>query len=324
MSKVQLGQTDIYVYPVGYGCMGITHAFGAPMSKENGIKVIQEAYRIGYTFFDTAECYTGQYEDGTLSYNEEIVGEALHDVRDKVVIATKFGVILDENELHHDSSPATIRKSIEGSLKRLNTSYIDIYYQHRIDPKVEPEVVAGVMKELIQEGKIRAWGISEVDEDYLRRAHAVCPVAVIQNRYSMMARWHEKLFPVCKQLSVTYVGYSPLANGFLSGKYDSSHQFDKTHDYRSRMPQFSEEGHQKSQQLLDYLNQLCGSKKCTMAQISLAWMIHKGIVPIPGSRKVERMQENFDSAKIHLTDSEIEDIDKHLDTMNFLVYVGLK
>ena len=206
----------MYVTQVGLGCMGFSHAYGVAEDKQKAINTIQKAYDLGYNFFDTAECYTGVNEDGSISYNEEIVGEALKDVRDKVVIATKFGVMHKGDHLEFDSSPETIRRSIEGSLKKLQTDYIDLYYQHRIDPQVEPEVVAGVMKELIEEGKIKAWGISEVNEDYLRRAHAVCPVTAIQNRYSMMATWHEHLFDVCEELGITYVAFSPMANGLLS------------------------------------------------------------------------------------------------------------
>lgn len=216
MKLRRLGQTNMYVTQVGLGCMGFSHAYGVAEDKQKAINTIQKAYDLGYNFFDTAECYTGVNEDGSISYNEEIVGEALKDVRDKVVIATKFGVMHKGDHLEFDSSPETIRRSIEGSLKKLQTDYIDLYYQHRIDPQVEPEVVAGVMKELIEEGKIKAWGISEVNEDYLRRAHAVCPVTAIQNRYSMMATWHEHLFDVCEELGITYVAFSPMANGLLS------------------------------------------------------------------------------------------------------------
>ena len=182
----------MYVTSVGLGCMGFSHAYGVAEDKQKAIETIQKAYDLGYNFFDTAECYTGINVDGSINYNEEIVGEALKDVRDKVVIATKFGVVHKGDHLEFDSSPETIRRSIEGSLKKLQTDYIDLYYQHRIDPQVEPEVVAGVMKELIEEGKIKAWGISEVNEDYLRRAHAVCPVTAIQNRQYEMTRRKQK------------------------------------------------------------------------------------------------------------------------------------
>lgn len=242
---------------------------------------------MGYTLFDTVECYTGINADGTISYNEELVGEALRPVRDKVVIATKCGVKhAPDKSLILDSRPETIRKSVEGSLKRLGTDCIDIYYQHRIDPKISPEEVAGTMAALIREGKIRSWGISEATEEYLCRAHAVCPVAVIENRYSMMARWHENLFPVVEELHIGFVAFSPMANGFLTGRYDANTKFEAGTDYRSFMPQYTEEGFARDRELLDLLTTLAAEKNTTPAQISLAWMLCKKdcIIPIPGSQ----------------------------------------
>ena len=193
MQKRNLGKS-MKVSSVGLGCMGITHASGTPLTKAEGMKVLESALEIGYNFFDTAECYTGTNPDGTVAYNEEIVGAVLKPVRNKVILASKCGVTHGKDHLIMDSRPQSIRKALEGSLKRLGTDYIDLYYQHRIDPKVEPEEVAGTMSDLMKEGKIRAWGISETDEAYLRRAHSVCPVTAIQNRYSMMARWYENLW----------------------------------------------------------------------------------------------------------------------------------
>ncbi len=327
MEKRILGNSGIQVSPVGLGCMGLTHASGDPMESTQAVKVLQQALEIGYTFFDTAECYTGVNPDGTTAYNEEVVGEALRPVRDKVVLATKFGVHhAPDNSLMLDSRPETIRTSIEGSLKRLGTDYVDLYYQHRIDPKVSPEEVAGVMADLIKEGKVRAWGISETTEEYLRRAHAVCPVAVIQNRYSMMARWHETIFPTVEELNIAYVAFSPMANGFLSGKYDQNTQFEGKQDYRGRMPQYTEEGMARGRELLELLNQLAAEKNATSAQISLAWMLCKKpwIIPIPGSRKPERLRENLNSAQITLTAEELKTIDEKLDSMDFLVFGGHK
>lgn len=323
MKKVRLGKTDMYVTPVGLGCMGFSHAYGVAEDKQKAIETIKEAYKLGYNFFDTAECYTGLNADGTTSYNEEIVGEALKDVRDDVIIATKFGVTHKGDHLEFDSSPEKIRKSIEGSLKKLQTDYIDLYYQHRIDPKVEPEVVAGVMKELMEEGKIKAWGISEVNEDYLRRAHAVCPVTAIENRYSMMARWHEGLFDVCKELGITYVAFSPMANGILSGKFTPQSHFAEG-DFRNEMPQYQEEGYKKAEKLLDLLKELSEKKNCTMAQLSMAWMMCKEdfIVPIPGSRKLDRLKENLEAADVVVTKEEIKQIDDLLDTIDFDVFGG--
>ena len=313
----------MYVTQVGLGCMGFSHAYGVAEDKQKAIDTIQKAYDLGYNFFDTAECYTGVNVDGSISYNEEIVGEALKDVRDKVVIATKFGVVHKGDHLEFDSSPETIRRSIEGSLKKLQTDYIDLYYQHRIDPQVEPEVVAGVMKELIEEGKIKAWGISDVNEDYLRRAHAVCPVTAIQNRYSMMATWHEHLFDVCEELGITYVAFSPMANGLLSGQFTDQSAFGKG-DFRNNMPQYQQEGYKKAEKLLNLLKELSEKKHCTMAQLSLAWMMCKKdfIIPIPGSRKLERIEENYNAGNIELTQDEIKVIDDLIHSIFFDVFGG--
>ncbi|WP_028044086.1 aldo/keto reductase [Candidatus Stoquefichus massiliensis] len=323
MEKRRLGKTDMYVRPVGLGCMGFSHAYGLAQDKETVIQTIRQAYEMGYNFFDTAECYTGENADGSISYNEELVGTALKDVRNQVIIATKFGVEHKGDHLELDSSPKKIRESIEGSLKKLQTNYIDLYYQHRIDPNVEPEVVAQVMKELIEEGKIKAWGISETDEDYLRRAHAVCPVTAIQNRYSMMARWHENLFPVCAELGITYVAFSPMANGILSGQFTPQSAFEKG-DFRNNMPQYQKEGYQKAEKLLSLLKDLAKKKNCTMAQLSLAWMLCKEdfIVPIPGSRKVNRLTENFEAQDVKLINYEIEKIDALLDSIDFDIFGG--
>lgn len=319
-----LGNSGLRVSSVGLGCMGITHASGAPMNKAEGARVIREAYEMGYTFFDTAECYTGVYPDGATVYNEEIVGDALQPVRDKVIIATKCGVRHGGDHLILDSSPETIRRSVEGSLRRLGIDCIDLYYQHRIDPKVEPEAVAETMAELIQEGKIRAWGISEANEDYLRRAHAVCPVAAIENRYSMMARWHETLFPVLEELGVAYVAFSPMANGFLTGRYNADSKFEQDIDFRSNMPQYTKEGFEKGSELLELLRTMATEKNATPAQISLAWMLCKKpyIIPIPGSRKPARLRENLGAAEIILSSSEVAAIDAKLDTMDLPVFGG--
>ena len=305
--------------------MGFSHAYGAAIEKSEAIKTIRAAYELGYNFFDTAECYTGENIDGSTSNNEDIVGEALKNIRDKVVIATKFGVAHNpDRSLTLDSSTTTIRKSVDGSLKRLGVETIDLYYQHRIDPKVEPEIVAAVMKELIAAGKIRSWGISEANEEYLRRAHKICPVTAIQNRYSLMARWHEKLFPVLEELGVTFVAFSPLANGLLSGAYTKAETFKEAGDYRNMMPQFTANGISKAQDLLTLLENLAAEKKSTPAQISLAWMLCKKpyIVPIPGSRKLSRLKENFGAGEIFLSPEEISDIDTKLDTMSFEIFGG--
>lgn len=323
MKKRILGK-DLEVSAMGLGCMGFTHAYGTAMNEEEAKDAIRKAYDMGYTFFDTAECYIGEREDGSIAFNEDLVGEAIKPFRDKVVLATKFGVHHSpEGKLITDSSPETIRKSIEGSLKRLQTDHVDLYYQHRMDPKVEPEVVAGVMKELMEEGKITHWGISEVSEDYLRRAHAICPVTCIQNRLSMMARWHESLYPVLEELGIGYVAFSPLANGFLTGAQAKGQTFEKG-DFRANMPQYKDDAIDANQALIDLINTLAAEKNATPAQISLAWMINKKpyIVPIPGSRKVSRLLENAGAADIEFTPEEVAAIDQALDAMEMSTVFG--
>ncbi|HJI57776.1 MAG: aldo/keto reductase [Pseudoruminococcus massiliensis] len=325
MEKRKLGNSDLFVNPVGLGCMGFSHASGDPVDSATAIKTLRQAYEMGYDFFDTAEAYTGIFPDGTVSYNEELVGAALKGVRDKVVIATKMGVHHNEDlSLRLDSRPETIRSSVETSLKRLGTDYIDLYYQHRIDPTVEPETVAETMAQLIKEGKIRYWGISETTEEYLRRANAVCPVTAIENRYSMMARWHEKIFPVCEELNVAYVAFSPMANGFLTGKYNPNTKFEGKQDYRAGMLQYTQEGYEKAKALLELLTGMAQEKNATMGQLSLAWMICKKpyIVPIPGSRKISRLEENFKAGDVVLTPEEVQKIDDKLSTMQFDVFGG--
>lgn len=309
---------DLAVSAVGLGCMGMTHAFGAPADGKEMTELIAKAVDMGYTFFDTAECYTGTNPDASTAYNEELVGTALKPYRDKVVIATKCGVRHMGDHLEMDSRPETIRKSVEGSLRKLQTDHIDLYYQHRIDPKVEPEVVADTMAQLIKEGKISHWGISEANADYLRRAHAVCPVTAIQNRLSMMYRDYEKLFPVLEELHVGFVAFSPLANGFLTARYRDTSQFEQIPaDFRTTMPQFSKEGVEQNHDLLALIENTAKEKNITPAQISLAWMLAKRpyIVPIPGSRKEGRILENLGAADIHLTKEEVSRIDDALDHM---------
>lgn len=325
MQKRVLGK-DLEVSAIGLGCMGFTHAYGLPADYREAKTAIERSIDMGYTFFDTAEGYTAENKDGSISYNEELVGDALKPHRNHVKIATKFGIERTPNGLLTDSRPETIRKSIEGSLKHLGTDFIDLYYQHRIDPKLPAEEVAGVMSELIQEGKILHWGISETDEEYLRRAHAVCPVTCIQNRYSMMARWYEKLFPVLEELNVGYVAFSPLANGTLTSGYKPGMTFGEG-DYRSFMPQYTEEGYQDNQEMLSYLEKLAEEKEATIAQISLAWMLCKKpyIVPIPGSRKIERLQENAGAAEVILSKEEVTQIDEKLNHVKISgVFGGMK
>ena len=325
MEKRRLGKTDMSVNPVGLGCMGFSHASGDPTPEKQAVETIRKAIDYGYDFLDTAECYTGVYPDGSISYNEEIVGKAVKGIREKVIIATKTGVYHNpDRSLRLDSSPANITRAVEDSLTKLQADYIDLYYQHRMDPKVEPEIVAETMGKLMKEGKIRAWGISETSEEYLRRANAVTPVTAIENRYSMMARWHESIFPVCEELGITYVAFSPLANGILSGAYTSSTVFEGAQDYRANMPQYTKEGYTKASALLEEIRIMAQEKQCTMAQLSLAWMINRKpyIIPIPGSRKLERLASNFDAGKIFLSQQEVSHIDQLLDGLTFDVFGG--
>ena len=322
MAKRILGK-DLEVSAIGLGCMGFTHAYGTAMDETEAAKAIAEAVDMGYTFFDTAECYTGVHTDGSIAYNEDLVGDALKPYRNQVKIATKCGVQHSSEGLIMDSRPETIRKAIENSLIRLQTDHVDLYYQHRIDPKVAPEEVASIMADLLKEGKILHWGISETDEEYLRRAHAVCPVTCVQNRLSMMARWYEKLFPVLEELNVGFVAFSPLANGFLSDAFRKGETFEKG-DFRSFMPQYKEENYDANRELLEYVRGLAAEKNATPAQISLAWMINKKlyIVPIPGSRKVKRIRENYEAENITLTADEVAEIDRKLDAIQISEVFG--
>lgn len=304
------------VSEIGLGCMGMDHAYGAPADREEMIKLIRRAVELGCNFFDTAVIYG--------EANEVLLGKAVEIYnREDVIIATKFGIygqkMVDgklENELN--SKPDSIREQVEGSLKRLGVDYIDLYYQHRVDPEVEPEAVAGVMKELMAEGKIRHWGLSNAPLDYLRRAHAVCPVTCIENQYSMVFREPEKeIFQVCEELGIGFVAYSPLGNGFLSGKYDANTVYPEG-DFRSKMGRFSPEVMQKNQALLDLLKEIADSKNATSAQIVLAWELAQKpwIVPIPGTTKMHRLEENLGGAAIELSPEELKNINAALDALD--------
>ena len=326
MERRVLGK-NMKVSAIGLGCMGFSHAYGAPTEEQEAIRMIRYAFDCGYTLFDTAEVY------GTANnphVNEQLMGEALRPIRNHVQIATKFGIRFDmsSTQVNHplipDSRPEVIRKSVEGSLKRLQTDHIDLYFQHRIDPAVEPETVAGIMKELIKEGKILHWGISEANEEYLRRAHTVCPVTAVENRYSMMARHYEALFPVLEKLKVGLIAFSPMANGFLTGAYGKGVQFDKKLDYRSNMPQFTDEAIEQNQELLRLLHHIAETKDATPAQISMAWMLCKKpwIVPIPGTRKQNRLMENAGAAEIKLSADEVTALDHVLDYIKMSAVFG--
>lgn len=310
-----LGQ-GLEVSAIGLGCMGMDHAYGAPADREEMIKLIRRAVELGCNFFDTAVVYG--------EANEVLLGKALEIYnREDVIIATKFGIygqkMVDgkpENNLN--SKPDSIREQLEGSLERLGVDYIDLYYQHRVDPEVEPEVVAGVMKELLAEGKIKHWGLSNAPLDYLRRAHAVCPVTCIENQYSMVFREPEdEIFKVCEELGIGFVAYSPLGNGFLSGKYDANTVYPEG-DFRNKMGRFSPEVMQKNQVLLDLLKEIADSKNATSAQIVLAWELAQKpwIVPIPGTTKMHRLEENLGGVDIELSPEELKGINAALDALD--------
>ena len=328
MEYRNLGTSGLRVSAVGLGCMGMSHTYGATADKQEMAGLLAKVVDMGYTLFDTAASYGTQADPHD---NENLVGQALKPYRNKVVLATKFGITMDRSvpwpwPVLADSSPKRIRKEAEGSLRRLQTDHIDLYWQHRIDPDTEPEVVAETMAGLIKEGKVLHWGISEADETYLRRAHAVCPVTAVQNRYSMMARRHERLFPVLEELGVGLVAFSPLANGLLSECYNAETRFDPKTDFRSTMPQFSADSFVKNRHLFALINLLADTHHATPAQVSLAWMMCKRpwIVPIPGTRRPERLQENAGAAGIKFTQEEVQAIDEALDSMEMSdVFGGL-
>ncbi len=312
MKQRKLGNLEVSA--IGLGCMGMSHAYGPAAETKEMTELLSRAVAMGYTFFDTAEVY-GTSDDP--HHNERLLGEALRPYRNQIVLATKFGLTFDTSKpvpypLIPDSRPETIKKSLEGSLKRLKTDHIDLYYQHRLDPDVPIEDVAGTVADLIQEGKVLHWGLSEASEDSIRRAHAVCPLTAIENRYSMMARWHERLFPVLEELGIGLVAFSPLANGFLTDTVAKGTKFDARTDYRASMPQFRD--YDANTELLSLIRRFAEEKDATPAQISLAWMLRKRpyIVPIPGTRKESRLRENAEASEVTLSDEEFTEIDNAL------------
>ncbi|AWK51044.1 aldo/keto reductase [Clostridium beijerinckii] len=311
MKKRKLGSSGIEISAIGLGCMGMDHAYGKPADRAEMIQLIRKAVELGCNFFDTAVVYGES--------NEELLGEALAPVREKVIIATKFGItgqeIVDEKPQNIlDSRPESIREQVKGSLKRLKVDCIDLYYQHRVDPRVEPEVVAGVMKELMSEGKIKTWGLSNAPIDYMKRAHGVCPLSAIENQYSMVWREPEKeLFDLCEELGISFVAYSPLGNGFLSGKYTKNTKYQEG-DFRSFMGRFKPEVMEHNQALLDLIAEVAESKNATSAQIVLAWELAQKpyIIPIPGTTKMHRLEENLGADNITLTEKELASINEAL------------
>lgn len=303
MKKRNLGKSDLQVSSIGLGCMGMSYGYGPSSEKKEMISLIHKAIDRGVTFFDTAEVY-GPYA------NEELVGEALAPFKGKVAIATKFGIQIQNGKQVLDSKPERIRQSIEGSLKRLQVDTIDLYYQHRVDPGVPIEEVAGVIQDLIKEGKIKHWGLSEAGVETIRRAHSVHPLTAIQSEYSMMWRSPEnKLFPTLEELGIGFVPFSPLGKGFLTGTIKKDATFSSS-DFRSVVPRFKPENIEANQVLVDLVKKMAVEKDVTPAQIALAWVLAQKpwVVPIPGTRKLNRLEENLEAANIELRPEEIIDL----------------
>ena len=306
MQKRKLGKNGLEVSAIGLGCMGMSFSYAPFPPKEDSINLIRKAVEMGVNFFDTAEVY-GPYS------NEEIVGEALAPLRDQVVIATKFGFnIVDGKSTGVNSSPEQIRKAVEGSLKRLQTDVIDLLYQHRVDPNVPIEDVAGTVKDLIAEGKVKYFGLSEAGAQTIRRAHAVQPVSALQSEYSLWTRQHEKeIIPTIEELGIGLVAFSPLGKGFLTGKIDENTKFAQS-DIRNIIPRFTEEARVANQALLDLLNQFAQRKNAATAQIALAWVLAQKpwIIPIPGTTKLHRLEENIGAANIEFSKEELQEMEE--------------
>ncbi len=307
MKKRQLGKSGLEVSALGFGCMGLNYAYSHTIDKRESISLLRAAVDRGVTLFDTAEVY-GPYT------NEELVGEALKPYRDRVVIATKFGIKLKDGKQVQDSHPPGIRESVEGSLKRLHTDVIDLYYQHRVDTQVPIEDVAGTIKDLIREGKIKHWGLSEAGVQTIRRAHAVQPVTAVESEYSLWwRRPEEALLPALEELGIGFVPFSPLGKGFLTGTISKDSKFDKS-DFRSIVPRFTPAALAANQALVDLLKQVAEEKKATAAQIALAWLLAQKpwIVPIPGTTKLSRLEENIGAANLELTADDLNRINAAL------------
>lgn len=306
MQKRKLGKGHLEVSALGLGCMGMSFAYGEPQDRGAMIILLRAAFDRGITFFDTAEAY-GPFT------NEELVGEAFAQMRTKVVIATKFGFKLDSDgkQVGVNSRPEHIKDVANASLKRLKTDYIDLFYQHRVDPEVPIEDVAGAVKELIQAGKVKHFGMSEAGMQTLRRAHAVQPVTALQNEYSMWWRKpEEEVLPTCEELGIGFVPFSPLGRGFLTGKIDANTTF-ASGDFRNNLPRFTPEARKANQALVDLIAQIAARKNATSAQVALAWLLAQKpwIVPIPGTTKLERIDENIGAASLELTPDDLREID---------------
>ncbi len=307
MQERTLGNSGLEVSALGFGCMGMSFGYGQPIDKADGIRLIRAAVDRGVTFFDTAEVY-GPFT------NEELVGEALAPVRDRVVIATKFGFSFKDGKQEPgvlNSRPDRIREMVQSSLKRLRTDRIDLLYQHRVDPNVHIEDVAGAVKELIQAGQVVHFGLSEAGVDIIRRAHAVQPVTALQSEYSLFWREpEEQILPVLEELGIGFVPFSPLGKGFLTGKIDEKTTFDAT-DFRNSVPRFSEENRKANQAFVELLGRVASRKEATSAQIALAWLLAQQpwIVPIPGTTKLHRLEENLGATSVTLTQDDLREIE---------------
>ena len=313
MKKRRLGKNGLVTSELGFGCMGLNYHRGPAKNRNDMIKVIHSAIDAGITMFDTAEVY-GPYT------NEELVGDALVGKRKNIQIATKGGFRIDGSDNEVDSSPETITASIEGSLKRLKTDYIDLYYIHRIDPKIPIEEVAHTIQKLKQEGKVLHWGLSEASAETIRRAHTVEPLAAIESEYSMWWREVEKdVFPVLEELEIGLVAYSPLGRGFLTGKLDINANFNEN-DNRSELPRFQKEAMKANQVLIDFMNEIATAKDVTTAQLAIAWILDQKpwIVPIPGTTKKERISENVGATQIQFESSEREKIASALEQIKIV------
>ncbi len=307
MQKRKLGNSNLEVSAIGLGCMGLNYAYSNTLDKQESIALLQAAVERGVTFFDTAEIY-GPFT------NEALLGEALKPYRDRVVIATKFGIKLQDGKQVQNSHPSGIRESVEGSLKRLKTDVIDLYYQHRVDTQVPIEEVAGTIKDLIGEGKIKHWGLSEAGVQTVRRAHAVQPLTAVESEYSLWWRRPEEvLLPALEEMGIGFVPFSPLGKGFLTGSISKDAKFDKS-DFRSIVPRFTPKALDANQSLVDLLKEVANQKKATAAQIALSWLLAQKpwIVPIPGTTKLSRLEENVAAADIELTQDELKRIDEAL------------
>lgn len=315
-----LGKDKLEVSSIGLGCMGFTQSYPPYLPKDEAISVIRQAVEAGVTFFDTAEVY-GPYT------NEELVGEALEPYRDKVVIATKFGYDIENNKMDAagrpialSSNPKVIRRAVEGSLKRLRTDHIDLYYQHRVDPDTPIEEVAQTVQDLIKEGKVLHWGLSEASAATVRRAHAVCPLTVVQSEYSMWYRNVEKeLLPTLEELGIGFVPFSPLGKAVLTGRFNKDTKFDKT-DFRSQIPRFNPENLAHNMELVSYVEDLAEAKNATPAQIALGWLLAQKpwIVPIPGTKKISRVQENIGGTDVEFTPEELMKIREKLNSIDII------